>query len=56
MLLAYGVIYTVSACYRVEKGHAHMMLKPLDYDTDRVEKCHLSIWQVDFLDQRHQSL
>jgi hypothetical protein len=50
MLLAYGVIYTVSACYRVEGDHAYMMLQPLDYDTDRVEKCHLSIWQVNFLD------
>lgn len=56
MLLAYGVIYTVSACYRVEDDHAYVVLEPLYYDTDRVEKCHLSIWQVNFLDQRHQSL
>jgi hypothetical protein len=55
MLLAYGVIYTVSACYRVEGDHAYMMLQPLDYDTDRVEKRHLGIWQLNFLDQRHQS-
>ena len=56
MLLAYGVIYTISACYRIRDDHAYIILEPLDYDTNRVEKCHLSIWQVNFLDQRHQTL
>jgi hypothetical protein len=34
----------------------YMMLQPVHNQTDRVQQCHLGLWELDFLHQRHQPI